>query len=150
MTKPGREAGRHRDTGGERSGLPFGLSLFLRGLTVGVLSTVFLGFQVGNYLNRRAVLVFNTGYGTVRVSREALEAIFTARCEGVDGVVAAEIRSRWRGDRTRIHLRLYLDSRAEVESAVAGVVASLYRTVSELTVASPVSVELVIEEIFLL
>ena len=142
-----RKTGGYRDTGGERTGASRGLSPFLRGLAVGTLSTVFLGFQVGNYLNRRAVLVFDTGYGTVRVSREALEAIFTARCEGVSGVVAAEIRSRWRRDRTRIHLRLYLDSRADVESAVAGVVASLYRTVSELTVASPVAVELVIEEI---
>lgn len=114
---------------------------------MGGVSALFFGLQVGNYLKRRPVLVFDTGYGSIRVSREVLEAIFTERARIVPGVYAARIRSRWRRGQTRIRLWLDLEDAAEIESRVGEVIARLYRTVADLTAASPVSVELIIEEI---
>ncbi|MFO7942639.1 MAG: hypothetical protein R6U92_08380 [Bacillota bacterium] len=132
---------------GEGAGVSFGLSSFLRGLVFGSACAAILGFQIGHYIDRRPALIFDTGSGTVRVSREALSAILTAKAERIRGVAAARVRSRARRGQTVIHLWLHLDSECDVERAVGDVVTAFYRAVRDFTGNHPVPVELIVEEI---
>ncbi len=131
----------------EGTGVLYGLSSFLRGVFFGSICAAVLGFQIGHYIDRRPALIFDTGAGTVRVSREALSAILTARAEQVHGVVDARIRCRAIRGRTVIRLWLQLDGEYDLEGALGDVVSAFYRTIGDLTGNHPVSVELIVEEI---
>ncbi len=135
------------ETRGERTGASLGLSSFLRGLLLGGVAAAFLGFQVGDYLSRRPVFVFDTGYGSVRVSREALESIFVGGIEAATDVVAARVRVRRKRGRMRINLWLYLEHDASVEDTVSGAVSILYSGMRDLGDTDVPPVELVIEDI---